>query len=82
MQQHFWGKDSLQGVPNQDGKSRKFHGVAGCDKHPMEWKFRGGGGLKQKCPPLGGRGIWIFSGTTQSLSSTVVVGGINPALRL
>ena len=60
MQQHFWRKDSLQGVPNQDGKSRKFQGVAGCDKHPMEWKFRGGGGLKQKCPPLGGGGYGYF----------------------
>ena len=54
MQQHFWRKYSLQGVPNQVGKSWKFHRVAGYDKHPKEWKFRGGGGLKQKCPPLGG----------------------------
>ena len=60
MQQHFWRKDSLQGVPNQDGKSRKFQRVAGCDKHPMEWKFRGGGGLKQKCPPFGGGGYGYF----------------------
>ena len=28
----------------------------GYDKHPLEWKFQGAGGLKQNCPLLGGGG--------------------------
>ena len=41
----------------------------GYDKHPLEWKFHGLGGLKQNCPPCvvgaGGGEVWIFSKTTQ-----------------
>ena len=48
---------------------------------PQGMEIPRGWGSKAKVPPFGG-GVWIFSGTTQSTSSTVVVGGINPALRL
>ena len=41
MQQHFWRKDSFQGVPKQVGKTQKFQGLffwgggrGGYDKHP------------------------------------------------
>ena len=41
MQQHFWQKDSFQGVPKQVGKTQKFQGLlfflgggGGYDKHP------------------------------------------------
>ena len=64
VKQLFGWKYSFQGVPNQDGKSQKFQGVRGYDKHPLERKFEEGRGLKQKCPPLAGGGVWIFSGTT------------------
>ena len=40
-------------------------GVAGgYDTYPLRWKFQGGGGSEAKGPSMG-RGVWIFSGTTQ-----------------
>ena len=42
------------------------------EAHPVKWKFKGGGALKQKCPPFGWGGgwvgVWIFSGTTHQNS--------------
>ena len=31
---------------------------------PWKGNLKRVGGLKQKCPPLAGGGVWIFSGTT------------------
>ena len=36
------------------------------DKYPMEWKFQGVRGLKEKCPPWG-VGVWIIPGTTDCM---------------
>ena len=56
VQQHFEEKYSFQRVPNQVEKLRKFQGAGGGGggTQPLEWKFEGGGGVKQKCPPWGG----------------------------
>ena len=32
----------------------KFQGLGGYDKHPLEWKFTGGGRSKIKVPSVGG----------------------------
>ena len=42
VQLHFWHKYSFQRAPNQVEKLRKFQGVGGYDKHPLE---------SNKCPP-------------------------------
>ena len=59
-------KYSFQGVPN-DENSRKFRGVGGCDKQPLEKEIPAGSGSKVKVPSVkgkwgggGGRGVDIF----------------------
>ena len=42
----------------------KIPGVGEYDKHPLEWKFQGGGGSTTKVPSFGE--VWIFFGTTHS----------------
>lgn len=42
---------------------RKIPGSKGYDKHPLDWKSQGAGGLKQKCP-LSGRGMDILQNYT------------------
>ena len=67
MQQKY----SFQGVPNQDENSRKFQGVGGCDKQPLEKEIPEGSGSKVKVSSVRGGGGeggdegWTFSGTTQ-----------------
>ena len=39
--------------------------MGGSIVNPLEWKFRGGGGLKQRNLPL--LGVWIFSGTVLTI---------------
>ena len=43
-------------------KSRKFQGVGGVTRSPLERKIQWGGGSNWKKPSVGG--VWIFSGTT------------------
>ena len=50
----------FQGVPNQVGKLQKFLGVWCSDKKPLEGKFQGVEGLKQKCL-CRGEEVWIVS---------------------
>ena len=69
VQQHFLHKCSFQRVPNQVDKLRKFNGVGGGMMSTPRMEIAGGGGSKAKVPSVGGggggRGVWIFSGTTQ-----------------
>ena len=68
VKQLFGWKYSFQGVPNQDGKSHKFQGVRGYDKHPLERKFEEGRGSKAKVPSVGGgRSMDIFWNYTFSI---------------
>ena len=61
VKQLFGWKYSFRGVPNQDGKSQKFQGVRGYDKHHLERKFEEGRGSKAKVPSVGrGRSMDIF----------------------
>ena len=40
----------------------KFQGLGGYDKHPLEWKFQGGGRSKIKVPSVGGMDIfWNYT---------------------
>ena len=38
---------------------RSFQGVEGHYKHPVEWKFQGGGGPRGKTPPWGEYGYFM-----------------------
>ena len=68
VKQLFGWKYSFQGVPNQDGKSQKFQGVRGYDKHHLERKFEEGRGSKAKVPSVGrGRSMGIFWNYTFSI---------------
>ena len=64
-------KYSFQGVLNQDENSRKFQGVGGRDKQPLEKEIPEGSGSKVKVPSVKGGGggggpeEWTVSGTTQ-----------------
>ena len=52
----FCRKYYFQGVPNQDGKLRKFLGVWCSDKKPLEGKFQEVEGSKANVPSVGGGG--------------------------